>query len=160
MMETPVKSTKEVPNTEIVQDSLNEHAELLLVRNTRIMINKKLMTNGLVPDDSEKLDFLMRNLKDMDASALTRSRIKSDEKNANNDAITVGMVTNVLQALRGGKALPPMDITDVDISKIDVPMLPESLSPVSLVPGETQIGSVSEDVDTFKARMNRQLGTN
>ena len=140
----------------IDEDKLNEQAELLLVRNLRVKINKSLLVAGAIPEDPNKLDFLMRNLKDMDVSAIARSKIKSDEKVADQTAATVGMVTNVLQALRGGKALPPEDITNIIDAESKAPRLPNELDNFSFVPGESQIGSVTEDIDTFKARMARE----
>ena len=140
----------------IREDRLNEQGELLIVRNLRLKINQALLVAGAIPENSEKLDFLMRNLKDMDVSAIARSKIKSDEKVADQTAATVGMVTNVLQALRGGKALPPEDITGLINPESAAPTLPNDIESFIFVPGENQLGSVTEDVDTFQARMARE----
>jgi len=140
----------------IDEDRLNEQAELLIVRNLRLKINQALLVEGAIPEDPDKLDFLMRNLKDMDVSAIARSKIKSDEKVADQTASTIGMVTNVLTALRGGKALPPEDITDIVNPGESAPKLPNELDNFTFVPGESQIGSVTEDIDTFRARMARE----
>jgi hypothetical protein len=140
----------------IEEDKLNEQAELLFVRNLRLKVTKSLLVAGAIPDDPNKLDFLLRNLKDMDGSAIARSKIKSDEKVADQTASTIGMVTNVLTALRGGKALPPEDITDILNPEESAPKLPGELDTFTFVPGESQIGSVTEDIDTFRARMARE----
>ena len=98
-------------STEIDDQVLDEKAELLITRNIRVKINKHLMADGKVPDDPEKLNFLLANLRDMDKSALSRAKFKSDEKVATNTAETINMVTQVIQSLKGKKELPPEDIS-------------------------------------------------
>lgn len=154
-----MKAELETNNNIIEEDKLNEQAEILTVRNIRLKINKALMSDGIVPNDSEKLDFLLRNLKDMDTSAISRSKIKSDEKVADQSAFTIGMVTNVLQALRGGKALPPEDISGVENPEKMAPSLPEDKDNFEFVPGEGKLGTINEDVDEFKQRMSRENRT-
>ena len=139
----------------IDQNELDEKNELLIVRNIRLKINKQLMADGKVPDDPEKLDFLMQNLRDIDKSALTRTKIKSDEKTSSATNETISMVTNVLQSLRGGKALPPQDITDIPNPSCLAPVLPAQFERTEFIPGETKIGVISEDIDSFMERMNK-----
>lgn len=145
-----VEQVKHPPDLD--ETVLDEKTEILIVRNIRLKINKALMSDGKIPEDPEKLDFLMSNLRDMDKSALTRSKIKSDEKITSENNQTISMVTQVFQALRGGKQLPPEDITDVEDKTGAAPQLPDELSDRTFVPGETQIGTIQEDIDTFKAR--------
>ena len=146
------------PSQTINEDALDEKAELLLVRNVRLKINKFLMADGVIPSDPEKLDFLMQNLRDMDKSALTRSKISSEEKAANLNAGAISLVTNVLQSLRGGKALPPEDISDLTNPEECAPVLPIRFEKTSFIPGEQYIGSVTEDIDTFRKRMYDESG--
>lgn len=139
-----------VPATE-----LDEVNEMLYVRNTRMAINRHLMPNGEVPNDKDSLDMLLKNLKDMDSSAQGRARIKSEEKTSEAaNASMIALVGQTLQALRGGKALPPVDVVDVEAAREAVPQLPVELERKSINPGEMQIGTIAEDVDSFKQRMN------
>ena len=79
---------------------LDEVNEMLYVRNTRMAINRHLMPNGQIPNDPEQLDFLMKNLKDMDGSAVARSRIKSEEKTSEAaNASMIALVGQTLQAM-------------------------------------------------------------
>ncbi len=136
---------------------LDEVNEMLYVRNTRMAINRHLMPNGQIPNDPEQLDFLMKNLKDMDGSAVARSRIKSEEKTSEAaNASMIALVGQTLQAMRGGRALPPVDVIDVEAAVIGVPQLPEHLERKDFVEGEMQIGTIHEDVDAFKQRMGEQ----
>jgi hypothetical protein len=141
-----------VPATE-----LDEVNEMLYVRNTRMAINRHLMPNGQIPNDQESLDLLMKNLKDMDSSAVARSRIKSEEKTSEAaNASMIALVGQTLQAMRGGRALPPVEVIDVEAAVVDVPQLPEHLERKEFVAGEMQIGTIHEDVDQFKQRMASQ----
>lgn len=134
---------------------LDEVNEMLYVRNTRMAINRHLMPNGQIPNDPEQLDFLMKNLKDMDSSAVARSRIKSEEKTSEAaNASMIALVGQTLQAMRGGRGLPPVEVIDVEAATVNVPTLPEELERTNFVPGEMQIGTIHEDVDQFKQRMN------
>ena len=58
--------------------------------------------------------------------------------------------------MRGGRALPPVDVIDVEAAVIGVPQLPEHLERKDFVEGEMQIGTIHEDVDAFKQRMGEQ----
>ncbi len=142
--------------TYIDREQLDEQNELLVVRNIRLDINQTLMADGKVPNDPDKLSILMENLRDMDKSALTRSRIKSDEKNAQAgaNAETISMVTSVFQALRGNKELPPQPIEDIKQAAQAAPTLPEELTENNFVDGQLHIGTVNEDIESFKKRMN------
>lgn len=136
---------------------LDEVNEMLYVRNTRMAINRHLMRNGQIPDDPEQLDFLMKNLKDMDSSAVARSRIKSEEKSSEAaNASMIALVGQTLLSMRGGKALPAVEVVDVQDAIEKVPTLPAELERTSIVDGEMQIGTIHEDVDSFKQRMNER----
>jgi hypothetical protein len=140
----------------ISSQELDEKNEILYVRETRMAINRHLMSDGHVPDDPDKLELLMKNLKDMDSSAIARSRIKSEEKSsqANNEA-TIMLVNQTLQAMRGGRMTPPVEILDVEAREVQQPVLPvEYERPI--LPGEMQIGTINEDVDSFRRRMDEQ----
>lgn len=142
-------------SVQIPENELDEQNEILYVRNTRMAINRQLMSDGKVPDDPEKLDFLLKNLKDMDNSAIARKRIKAEEKST--DSANAGMLalaTQTLLAMRGGKILPPVEVVDIVEASNNIPQLPVELETTNFVPGEMQIGTVSEDVDAFRRRMN------
>lgn len=142
----------------IDEGALDEAAELLLTRNIRLKINRHLMKDNEVPDDPEKLDFLMANLRDMDKSSLARKKIKSDEQVAAKQNESISLVTSVLQTMRGGHALPPVEIIDVEAAAGEAPVLPSEFDRTEFVQGEQQIGTISEDIDQFRARMHRQSG--
>lgn len=141
-------------STEIDDQVLDEKAELLITRNIRVKINKHLMADGKVPDDPEKLNFLLTNLRDMDKSALSRAKIKSDEKVATNTAETISIVTQVFQSLKGNKELPPEDISEIVRPADSAPVLPDGISTKTIIEGETAIGVITEDIDSFRKRMN------
>lgn len=139
----------------ICSTELDEKSEILYVRETRLAINRSLMANGQIPDDPDKLDMLMKNLKDMDGSANARLRIKTDEKNSESDrSAMVSVVNQTLLALRGGKALPQAEIVDTESKEVIAPQLPDELNRTYINEGEMKIGTVLEDVDAFKNRMN------
>ena len=141
--------------TYLDREQLDEQNEILVVRNIRLDINQKLMADGKVPDDKETLIMLMENLRDIDKSALTRARIKSDEKNAQAgaNAETVALVTNVLHSLRGNKELPAQEVTDPQQAANLAPVLPVEFEKKEFVDGQLHIGTINEDIDSFKKRM-------
>lgn len=141
---------KQPVNNVIDENVLDDQLEMRIVRNMRVKINESLMDNGKIPEDPKALSLLMNNLRDMDYSAISRSRIKSEEKTANQAAATIGMVTNVLKTLRSNKVAAKNEPTK------EAPTLPEELERKSFIQGETDIGVITEDIDSFKARMIKQ----
>jgi hypothetical protein len=150
------QTTTAAPSTEIEQGTLNEANEILHVRNVRMKINEKLMDGGKVPGDKESLQLLMQNLRDMDQSALTRTRIKNDDKNAKQQNNTYDLVTKTLLALRGAGRIKPVDIDPNVPIDTAPPQLPENLESAEFVPGEQEIGTITEDIDSFTERFNRE----
>lgn len=149
-------SSIDVALVPVATDALSELDEILYVRNLRLDINRAILKDGKMSSNPRKIRLLMENLRDMDGSALTRHKIKADEEGAaGNQAATIAMVTETLKAMRGNRALPPEDITDVVDPQSAAPQLPDDLSARDFVPGEQQIGNIAEDIDTFKARMSQ-----
>lgn len=124
----------------------NEDDILAYTHNHRKEIVKAMTADG-VPKDNADISLLLGALKDMDQSALTRKRIKSEEKVANLEAQSAELFSTLL--VKG--QIKGLYETDVIENRV-IPVLGDDMPPLTLVPGETDVGVSVETYDTFMER--------
>jgi len=110
--------------------------------------------NGNLPQSEERLNIYMQNLNGIEKIALSRMKIKSDERNNQTSAeATAAIVAAVL------KNIQPNDNPYVVIDnppQREAPMLPADIIDVEPVPGQMVIGNESQmDIDTFMASFEK-----
>lgn len=117
---------------------------------SRLAVSAQLVAdnNGNIPQSEERLNLYMTNLNGIEKLALTRMRIKADEKaNQTNAELTAAIVTGVL------KKIQPNDNPFVEINPRaarPAPQLPEDLPELDVVPGQMEIGANdSLNIDSF-----------
>lgn len=113
-----------------------DQGRLELTLSVREKIIKGLTSDGKIPEGEEDRSFLMKALDGMDRTVLSKAKIKSDDKNATNQAAATNMVAQLLltaASRRTGKRTEPV-------------LLGSDIPEPELVDGETFIG-----VQTFKS---------
>jgi len=131
--------------TEHVLES--EDQILAFTHSTRKQVVNSLMSKG-VPQDGESLNILLKTVDGMDRAALTRKRIKADEKVADQAAAASGLIAQVLLAVgsRRGQLEPVQTITHRE-----PPMLGPDIPTPILVEGECEVNPIQVQYDAFMA---------
>lgn len=107
-----------------------------------------LFKDGQLPVEPDDRKLLMSTLKDMDASALGRKRIKVDEKANNNQEAAAGLIAQLLQQAQGTRPYQAA----IPVER-DIPMLGDDIPVPTLVEGETSTNYIQETVGMFRQRM-------
>lgn len=136
--------------TDVVNPVLPIEDEVLaFTHQQRLLMFRDVIKEGKVPEDPSMAKVAVSLLKDMDAAALGRKRIKVDEKIADTQSAAAGIIAHVLGA--AAKAKPyRLDATDV-ISR-PAPELGAEVPPPRLVEGETAVVSSQDCYESFMAR--------
>ena len=107
----------------------------------RKSIVEHLTVNGKISNDPDQVKLLLTALKDMDSQAISKKRIKAEEKANDNHAASAELIAKVLMATNNQKSLTL-------ISGI-IPTLPSHIPNPTLVEDETSIFVEPETYDTF-----------
>ena len=128
-------------------DQLVDEAELLFTRNLRVELVKQYTKDGVIPNNPEKAEVLLRALKDMDASTFTRMKIKSDEKNTQTVANSAALIAEALKSVNGNTGV----ITPVAGSVVEkvIEELPAHLIRNDFIKGELDQGTINNTYDAF-----------
>lgn len=120
---------------------------LSYTREKRKALVEKL-TDGGVPTDTKDQSILLAALDGLDRSALTRMRIRTDEKANTDNANAAAIIAKTLMSIRSNSGFLS-HTTDREI-----PVLSNDIPHPELVPGEIEINPVQEDYDAFMKRMS------
>jgi len=104
----------------------------------------KSLTKRGIPEDHEYQKVLLTTLKDMDASALGRKRIKMEEKG---NAIQENAAALISQILSKTQNMSPYQ-TSNPVAK-PAPTLPQTIPDPVLVDGETAIVGTQQSIESF-----------
>jgi hypothetical protein len=116
---------------------LDIEADIAFVQGKRKEIVYKLMPDGKPPSDTKEMSILLTALDGIDRSALTRLRIKSDEKTADS---MVGGAAIIAKALG---MISPQNFMQGDVTDAEVkpPQLGSGIPAPVLSPGEVEEGT-------------------
>ena len=125
----------------------SEDQILAFTHSTRKQVVNSLMSKG-VPQDGESLNILLKTVDGMDRAALTRKRIKADEKVADQAAAASGLIAQVLLAVgnRRGHQEPVQTLIHRE-----PPMLGLEIPAPILVEGECEVNPVQTQYAAFMA---------
>lgn len=126
----------------------SEESILAYAQSKRLSVLETILNKG-VPEKAAGQKVVFDALKDMEAAALGRLRIKIDEKHNANSEIAAKLIAEVLTGIHG-----KMKIEPIPIERFVPPSLPDHIPKPVLVPGEIDMVAGSEDYDSFVARMN------
>ena len=119
----------------------DEELDIKYVQSKRKFIVENMMEKGIPKDRSEQA-MLLAALDGLDRSAISRLRIKAEDKNANNMLGAAGIIAQMLT-----KVNPQTN----QIFDMAPPSLPASIAPIELLPGETDIGTMTISCDEIMA---------
>ena len=128
-----------------------------MARNMRLKIAQSMMPNGKVPDDPKILSLMLANIDGIERSALGRKRIKTDDKTNDVNGKLIALGANILQSMRGGKSIQPVEVLDIPEAVRLVPTLPDTEEINNFGPGEKSIGTANDNYDNFIRRTNVEV---
>lgn len=131
---------------------LNEDAELLFVRNIRLEAIRQSMANGKIPSDPDQAEVLVKLLKDMDQSALTRKKLKAEQEQSQQLGDMTSVVAELLKNLNGQSGL----INPEENKNKQIEEIPEDKEVKDLLPGELEQGIVNDNYENFMQRMKKE----
>lgn len=149
-----------VPNTGAPAAPMTDEEALDFTQGQRKKLVDALTANG-TPTDSEVASTLLKTLDGMDRQALTKMKIKSDEKSANNsDAMAAAVIAGVFAKLKG-KNPYEREILEGEVVQQAAPTPDLSKLPaVELVPGETDIGTSDLTYEAFTSGQGKKTPRN
>ena len=132
------------------EDSLSDEAELLFTRNVRLSLIKQYTKNGIVPQDPEQAEVLLKALKDMDGSTFTRMKIRADDKANETNANSAALIAEALKSINGNTGRVEVD-TATALTAIPeaVLQLPPHLQKAEVIPGELDQGTQNTTYEEF-----------
>lgn len=130
-------------STEIDQDDI----DLNYAREKRRSLVEYFCKEGKVPSDPNDQATMLKALSDMSKDAISKKRIKSDEKVAAGSNANVALVASLLSKFN--PSMLEQATTAETIGKVPVLDLPKPV----LVPGETDTNPSVETYKTFTERL-------
>lgn len=132
------------------QNITQEEQDLNRTRQVRSDIITEMTKEGIKVDDPEKVKLLLTVLTDTDRSALSRMKMKSDDKANAANAGAASIIADFLNKVSVGNG------GFNGMSSGQIPSLPDSVPVPNLVPGETDIGVANTNFDTFSKQHFQQ----
>lgn len=145
----------DVPSTETTApvttpELPGEDEVMAFVHGKRMEVLDIMMKKGL-PEDPAEVKTIVSILKDMDSQAIGRKRIKTEEKQNNNQEQAAGLIAQLLNAAAGTN---PFKVTG---AKRPTPTLGKEIPEPVLVNNETSTALQQNSYDDFIARNQAQL---
>lgn len=116
-----------------------DEARLQLTLNTREQIIRSLMSDG-IPKDTDDRDFLMKALDGLDRTVLTKTKIKTDDKNAAGEKEASKLIAEMLKRITVGPNAT---------RRTESPVLDNEFDITDIVKDETSIGLQDLNYDDF-----------
>ena len=142
-----------VPDISEVPELPDENAQMALTHHLRLTVLQSMFgTDSKLPEDPGDRKTIVSILKDIDAQALGRMRIKVEEKANTNQEEAAGIIAQILAATGGHspfKLATPLNR--------EAPMLPNDIPPPILVEGETSTVVSTTNFDEFMAKHGGNL---
>jgi len=133
---------------EVLPALVEEDQILAQTHAVRVAMVGELFKNNQLPLEPDDRKLLLSTLKDMDASALGRKRIKVEEKANNNQEAAAGIIAQLLQQASGTRHRQ----AEAPVER-EIPMLGSDIPDPVLVDGETSTAYIQENVEMFRSRM-------
>lgn len=130
-------------------EPMSNEAVLQYTQQLRRRVADRLTQHGL-PDDIKEAKLLLETLDGMDRASLAAMKIQSDEKIAGDSNITLKLIAEMENNLKGN----PFRLKSGSVER-PAPSIEEAsgLPQLELVPGETDIGVFTEDINDFLNRV-------
>lgn len=144
VLDEPIKV---VPEGEELSAEQKMEEQYAFTQDIRMRVVKSLTAKSAVPDENANKMLLVSMLKDMDAQASSRVRIKQDSGAAAGMAGMAAMVTQILRQVDVRQYRLPEAID------VEARTLPASMVTPSIVPGEMDVNPAQGNIDDFMKKM-------
>jgi len=114
---------------ELDVNELEDKRRLNLTLNIRENLISGLLVGGKLPEDKSSRETLVKLLDGMDRTVLAKTKIKSDEKIANDQKQAAALISEVLYKVEANRSS----------TRTNVPELPEEIIINDIVPGEASL---------------------
>jgi hypothetical protein len=129
---------------------LNTTLEYTDARRRRFIDQIETENKGVIPTDPDSARLYLKALSDMDSSAVSHARVKTEEKATDNDASVAEIIRDVVRKLDGRN---PYKTEEPDASR-PLPSLPTEVeASVTVDESLMETGKVQESVEEFNRRM-------
>lgn len=118
-----------------------ENEELKYTKDIRSRVVNTLIKDN-IPEDPKMLAVLLTTLSDMDRATLTKMRIKTDSKLADNQMDTNAIITKLLTSVK---------VSALAVDTGTTRHISADLPPIEVVPGEIDIGTINGNYEEFEA---------
>lgn len=130
---------------------LNDTLDYTNARRRKLVDLFEKQNDGVAPTDPDSARLYLKTLSDMDNSALTHARVKTEEKAADNDAAVATIIRDVVRKLDGRN---PYKLDNPSPDR-QVPELPTDIeNSIVIDDALLETGKVQETVDEFTERLN------
>lgn len=130
----------------IKNGQISEDQIMVYTHGIRKNIVTKMMENGNVPGDTKDIQTLAGVLNDMDRTAISVKRIKSDEQGTN--AMVFGGAALVAKLLMGLNT-KNVAVDNTNIPNYKPPVLGNDLPQQPIIPGEMDVGTSTINYEEF-----------
>ena len=133
----------------IDDDSMIDDNDLSFVREKRKQIINHYLDQGIDKlNDIKEVALVATLLNDMDRTALSKKRLKTDDKKNNNSAAAIDLISKIFTE-KNVKDIVPEDA----VAKLVAPELEVTLDNVEIVEGEMDTNASMEDYESFMNRV-------
>lgn len=152
-MDTTTESTKALEGELVDPVSVfsTDDSVLNYTQNLRKRMADRLLKAGVPPDDREGQEVLLKVLSDMDRAALSKKKIKVEEKQAMNAEQAQQIVAEALR-------MNSVNLNRNNLIPIEgrvIPTLGDDIPPPTLVDGELAINPAPIDYESFQRSIPR-----
>lgn len=128
---------------------LNETLAFTDAKRREMIRQMEELSGGKLPSDPKEANLYLKALSDMDSAALTHTRVKTEEKQANNDAQVAQVMRDVSRRLNGVNPF----MVEAPVGR-PAPELPKEIEgEIQVDAAQTESGVVQETVEEFNRRM-------
>lgn len=141
-----------------VQEQIDPNVELSYTRDLRKQLIKQLMPEGAdISNDKDKIRGVTTLLKDLDSSIIQQQRNKIDDRNADTSKVVADAMVEMLKKNVNLNPFERPALPGTSGGGLEPPTLEtQRLGPIDIVPGEMDIGTITEAAEDFTARMKEK----
>ena len=128
-----------------------DDAALDYTLNARLRIARTILAQDITTNDPKNISNALKALDGVDKQVINKKRLVIEDKAANENAKTAKLIADVLTGVGGARPYR----ADAPIER-SIPMLPDDIGMPQLVPGEMDIVTEQDSMESFMARRAAQ----
>lgn len=129
---------------------LNQTLEFTDAKRRKLLEELEKGNNGVIPTDTDSANLYLKALKDLDSAAISHARVKTEEKQVDNDSAVAEIIRDVVRQMDGRNPFR----AEKPIEGRSAPELPKDIEEAVVVDESLmETGKVQESVEDFNRRM-------